>query len=501
VSERYVPNDEVRRIRQAIDHPVIDSDAHTIEYLPDVRERLRSIGGADVVRRFDRHYRTMDHGHEVPAPLRRRYGISRPPWWTYPTRNTLDRATATFPALLRERLPEIGIDFIVVYPSYFIQFPMAADEDFRRAGCRAVNSYLADTFSGLESQMTPAAAIPMHTPEEAIDELVHVTRDLGLRAAVFAGVVLRQVPGTERVWVDSFGLDSAYDYEPVWQFCEDNGVAVTFHSAGMGWGSRAGLSNFMENHLGHFAAAGESVARSLLFAGVPVRHPRLRFAFLEGGAAWGASLYGGLVEHFGKRSGDAIRHYDPREIDVPLMRRLLEENGTASMRRHADQLEQSLQPLNPVFDPIPDEFASTGFTSADHIREVFERSYFFGVEGDDPMNAVATERFSRHLGTRINAIYSSDIGHWDVRDMRDVLHEAYELVDDGAASPADFRRTVFEAPVRLWTGGNPRFFDGTVIEKAVRELTAGDRPEAAPPVTGPVTGPITELVTEGMGRA
>ena len=489
MSKRYSPSDEVRRIRGAIDHPVIDSDAHLIEYLPDLRDRIMSIGGSDVVRRFDRHYWTMDRAHEVPAALRRRYGISRPSWWTYPARNTLDRATATLPALLQERLPEIGIDFLVMYPSYFIQFPMAADEDFRRAGCRAVNSYLADTFAGLESCMTPAAAIPMHTPQEAIDELVHATEGLGLRAAVFAGVVLRQIPGTERIWVDSFGMDSAYDYEPVWQYCEDHGIAVTFHSAGSGWGSRVGLSNFMENHIGHFAAAGESVARSLLFAGVPVRHPRLRFAFLEGGVAWGASLYAAMAEHFGKRSGDAVRHYDPREIDVALMRSLLEEKGTASMRRHVDLLERALQPQGPVFDPIPDDFASTGFTSKDHIREVFERSYFFGVEGDDPMNAVANESFCRHLGARMNAIYSSDLGHWDVRDMREVLPEAYELVDDGAATPADFRRMVFEAPVRLWTGGNPHFFDGTVVEKAVKELAVGELQETAP------------LATEGMGHA
>jgi hypothetical protein len=289
-------------------------------------------------------------------------------------------------------------------------------------------------------------------------------------------------------------MDSPHDYEPVWRFCEDRGIAVTFHSAGMGWGSRAGLSNFMENHIGHFAAAGESVARSLLFAGVPVRHPRLRFAFLEGGVAWAASLYAGLTEHYGKRSGDAIRLYDPREIDISLMRSFLEGKGTASMRRHADLLERSLQPLNPVFDPIPDEFASTGFTSVEHIREVFERSYFFGVEGGDPMNAVATESFSRHLGARMNAIYSSDLGHWDVRDMREVLQEAHELVDDDVASAADFRRMVFEAPVRLWTGGNPRFFDGTVIEKAARELTASACPAAT------AAQAAAPQITQEMGR-
>lgn len=463
----FEPNEAVRRIRDTIDHPLIDSDAHIIEYLPDVRERLQSFAGADVVKRFDRHYWTMDHGHEVPAALRRRYGISRPPWWTYPARNSLDRATAILPALLHERMPEIGLDFLVVYPSYFIQFPMASDEDFRRAGCRAVNTYLADTFRGLGDRMIPAAAIPMHTPDEAIDELTYAVEKLGLRAAVFAGVVLRTVPGTSRTWVDSLGLDSAYDYDPVWRFCEDHGLAATFHSSGMGWGSRTSLTNFMQNHIGHFAAAGEATARSLLFAGVPVRFPRLRFAFLEGGVAWAAALYGHLVEHFNKRAGEAVRHYDPRELDITLIRSLLEQKGTPSMRRHIDDLERALLPLNATYDPIPDEFASTGFTSTMDIRTVFERSYFFGVEGDDPMNALATESFTEIIGAKLNAIYSSDIGHWDVRDMREVLPEVYELVDEGVSSLSDFRHLVFDAPVRLWTDNNPNFFRGTAIESAV----------------------------------
>jgi hypothetical protein len=31
---------------------------------------------------------------------------------------------------------------------------------------------------------------------------------------------------------------------------------------------------------------------------------------------------------------------------------------------------------------------------------------------------------------------------------------------------------VFENPVRLWTGGNPAFFDGTVVEHEVAKLRA-----------------------------
>ena len=36
------------------------------------------------------------------------------------------------------------------------------------------------------------------------------------------------------------------------------------------------------------------------------------------------------------------------------------------------------------------------------------------------------------LGVKINAIYSSDVGHWDVPDLTEVLAESRALVDDGA---------------------------------------------------------------------
>ena len=48
--------------------------------------------------------------------------------------------------------------------------------------------------------------------------------------------------------------------------------------------------------------------------------------------------------------------------------------------------------------------------------------------------------------------------------MRDVTAEAFELVEDGHISEADFRDFVFGNPLALWTGTNPEFFKGTVVE-------------------------------------
>ena len=74
------------------------------------------------------------------------------------------------------------------------------------------------------------------------------------------------------------------------------------------------------------------------------------------------------------------------------------------------------------------------------------------------MNAVAFSKFNP-FGARINAIYSSDIGHFDVPDMVQVLPEAYELVSTGFLTFDDFT-TTFGNAVRLWGRGNPRFFEG-----------------------------------------
>ena len=73
-------------------------------------------------------------------------------------------------------------------------------------------------------------------------------------------------------------------------------------------------------------------------------------------------------------------------------------------------------------------------------------------------------------------MFSSDIGHWDVTDIGDVVPEAYELVDEGLLSERDFRRFVFENPAGLYLRANPDFFRGTTLEKAA-DVLVESRPE------------------------
>ena len=72
----------------------------------------------------------------------------------------------------------------------------------------------------------------------------------------------------------------------------------------------------------------------------------------------------------------------------------------------------------------------------------------------------------------MNTLFGSDIGHFDVPDMTEVLVEAYEGVEDGIITEEDFRDFVFGNPVRFWTSTNPNFFKGTAVEAQVQKFLA-----------------------------
>jgi predicted TIM-barrel fold metal-dependent hydrolase len=462
VSWSFVPSDDVARIRARLDHPVVDSDGHLIEFLPLVRDFVAEEAGPSVAADLDRIIGGPPALDAVPVETRRAKGLSRSPWWGLPTENTLDRATAMFPKLFCQRMDELGIDFAVVYPTFGLVVTAFAGEELRRAMARALNRYYAEVYGPYRDRLAPVACIPCFTPDEALDELDHAL-GLGLRAVMLAGVIPRPVPGADGVrWLDTLGHEATYDYEPLWAALERHDVAATFHASGMGWGSRISTSNYVYNHIGNFAAAGEATARSLLFAGVPIRHPQLRFAFQEGGVAAAASLAADVIGHWEKRNTAAIGRYDPAALDRSLLGSLFDDFASGPVAGMRARLEEGLGFLSQPGTAADDEFAASGITGRADVERVFSRQFHFGCEADDPLNALAFADGVVPGGLR--AVFASDIGHWDVPDARAVLVEAWEGVEHGALSEQDFRAFVFGNAVSLW---GRSFFAGTAVEGSV----------------------------------
>jgi predicted TIM-barrel fold metal-dependent hydrolase len=468
----YERSAEVTAIRRGIDHPIIDGDGHIIEYLPLVRDMLVDLAGSSVAERFDVVVHSGRLMQTLSPAQRREMALMRIPWWGIPTRNTLDRATAMLPGLLYERLDQIGIDVAIAYPTYGLTAIHLTDDELRPALSRAFNRYVAETYAPYRDRILPVACIPTFTPAEAIAELEYAVGELGLRAVMLGGAIPRAFSGSDSPgarWIDGLGHASMHDYTPLWEKCVELGVSPTFHSTGAGWGARTSPTNYVFNHIGNFAAAGELTARSLFFGGVPMRFPQLRFAFLEGGVAWACSLLSDLLGHWEKRNRDAIGQYDPAALDRAQLDALFAQHAEGRMRERIDRLADGLNMLSEpiVGDDVIDEFAESQIAGPDDIIGIFSERYFFGCEADDPLAALAFDRSRNPGGAQLSALFASDIGHWDVPDFARVLCEAWELVEQNYLDLDDFRDFTFTNPVALWCSTNPNFFAGTVIEGAV----------------------------------
>jgi predicted TIM-barrel fold metal-dependent hydrolase len=468
-----------REIRESLGHPVIDADGHFVEYGPALARYLGEEGIGDPTDLFaDASCGTGTLGIErLDRSERDRGQAVRGPWWATPAENARDIATALIPDLLYERLDELGFDFAVMYPSAGLVFPHVRDEKSRRGACRALNRYAAEMFAPFADRLTPAAVVPMHTPEEAIEALEYAVGELGLKTALIPSFVERPVPrgGTPyNVWFDTLGLDSQYDYDPFWRRAVELGVSLASHSATMGIGFRRSPSNYVHNHIGHFAAAGEALAKSLFLGGVTRRVPGLRLALLEGGVHWGVGLLGDLLSHWEKRNIEAVQTYDPRKVDAAEVGRLLEAYG---QRLLASQPGAGASVAASAFvqaGPF-DDFEPLQASSAEDLCDRFLPNFYFGCEADDPMTATAFDTSRTPHGRPVRAMFSSDIGHWDVPDMAEVLGEAWENVEEGRLDRVAFRDFVFANAARFYTDTNPDFFVGTAVEEAVAALAEENR--------------------------
>jgi predicted TIM-barrel fold metal-dependent hydrolase len=488
-------------IHKQLDHPVVDGDAHWLESVPVFHDYLKATGGQSMLDEYIKTQDSADRWYQTPPEERFRQRMGRPNYWFGPG-NTVDRATSMIPRLMYERLSDFGIDFAVIYPTMGLGGFQGANRvqgagltsDLRRCCVRAYNIMAADMFRAYADRMTPAFIIPTVTPQEGIEEAEYAVQTLGLKVGMLHGVIQRPIPADadwqpdlrrRRHYFDNLALDSPYDYDPLWSKMVELGLAYTSHSGSSSdTATRTSPSSVVQSRVGHFAQAHQIALKGLLLGGVPYRFPGLNFAFLEAGVAWAVNVCIDLMLIFTKFGREGLeRDLHPNNLDSRQLRELFDEYATDEhFRGRVDRIfdENNLWPNQPgktAEDLIVraadwDEFAAAHITSPEQIRDLFTRQFYFGCESDDPTTRWAFDEHSS-MGTRFKPIFSSDISHFDVTDMTEVLEEAWELVEHDLVDEQGFRELTFTNPVTLHGRMNPDFFKGTVVEAAAeRELAS-----------------------------
>jgi hypothetical protein len=261
--------------------------------------------------------------------------------------------------------------------------------------------------------------------------------------------------------MDFYGLDSAFDYDPLWKRMEELRVPATFHGQTVGtWFGPLSPSTNTFNRLVTVGHQYPALVLALLLGGVVQRFPKLKFLFLEAGAGWISSLYVSLIGVAMKRGKGGIQKYNPANIDVAQVKRLVAEWGSDRERRHLDWIDTITQDL--VTPEVLDDFAAVDFSTPQELRDLFVEHFYAGTEADDYSNGFACGKLPH--GARIRTTFGSDIGHWDVTDGLDCLPEAYELLEDGVLDAEQLEAFLFSNAYEFYTSQNPEFFVGTVLE-------------------------------------
>ena len=194
-----------------LNHPVVDGDAHIAEVTFVILDFVKQIAGADMAARYETFLNNRNPAH-------------RPVFWAHPAgKNSYDRATVMLPNLYAQRLDECGIDFSIVYSTHGLGAMHIRDDEMRQVAHRALNTMFAEIFKDVADRMTPVAAIPCYTPEEAIAELDYAVGELGLKAIMVNSEIRKPVPEvaeqapdladlTTRIY--PMALDAEFDFDP-----------------------------------------------------------------------------------------------------------------------------------------------------------------------------------------------------------------------------------------------------------------------------------------------
>ena len=196
-----------------------------------------------------------------------------------------------------------GIDQSVLYPTMLLALASLDDAKFAAVQAQVYNDWLAEYCAEEPKRLFGVAAVPQQSLEAAIKE-VYRAKKMGM-----VGIFLRPNPMVEGQYFD----DPVYD--PLWQACEENDMAVGFHpflapdlpgacralhldkrqstrdlqDGSMGDGSRDGAISLGNIYYTQAIANPFDMMLSityLLAGGVCERYPKLKCIFLEANGGW-----------------------------------------------------------------------------------------------------------------------------------------------------------------------------------------------------------------------
>jgi predicted TIM-barrel fold metal-dependent hydrolase len=255
--------------------PAIDADGHVIEKESEIRKYLRPP--------WDKRSTGLRPGDQPWDNYMFDHFVSERTWSKLSGREQVKR--------WEEIMDEHQIETAVCFPTGSGSIVRLQELPFQIAVARASNDHFAAEYNALSNRVKCVGVLPMRSAQAAAEELERAVTECGLIGFEILPVGLPRALG-----------DSSYD--PVYAAAEKYGAVLGIHGT-RSWSRELGaegLNTFAEVHAYAFTAGILLQFTSMICQGVPVRFPKLRFAFLEIGATWLPYYLDRLDEHWEKRA-------------------------------------------------------------------------------------------------------------------------------------------------------------------------------------------------------
>jgi hypothetical protein len=172
-------------------------------------------------------------------------------------------------------LDETGIKWTVLYPTAGLALGRIVSEQWAVIACRAYNNWLHDRFLTKNPRLKGIALLPLQDVDAAVEELRRGVKELGMLGGMLPsnGEAIQGHLGKKTYW-------------PIYEEAEKLGCALAVHVGAL---HHLGLDSFSTYYPAHALGHPFSLmvqAAGMLAHGVFDRFPKLRVAFLEGGATW-----------------------------------------------------------------------------------------------------------------------------------------------------------------------------------------------------------------------
>lgn len=254
----------------------IDADAHVIEnestwdcmLESEQQFRPKVVGAMKGDEPFD--YWLVD-GHLIP---RNNVGRDLP----------VEAREMTDLTLRLEHMDELGIDFQVIYPTFFIT-PLSHRPDVDLALCRSYNRWMAEIVKKAPDRFRWVLVPPLQSTEHTSEEL-RFGKENGA-----CGVYMRGLEA-ERMLSDPY-------FYPLYEQAAELDLPICVHSANGAFTTHdffagdSGFNKFKLTVVGAF--------HSLIYHGIPERFPRLKIGIIEVSAQWIPYAVHDLARRFARK--------------------------------------------------------------------------------------------------------------------------------------------------------------------------------------------------------